>query len=69
MDSNESRDSNESQDLRERRLVGEATSIIGEEGQGEFSSAPHQVDKDARFFRGVMAAICIGDEGLGEVSN
>jgi len=40
--------------------------MIGEEGQGEFSSAPHQLDKEARFFRGVMAANCIGEEGLGE---
>lgn len=49
--------------MRELRLVGEATCIIGEEGQGESSS--HQFDKEARFPRGVMAANCCGDEGLG----
>jgi len=42
--------------------------MIGEEGQGELSSAPHQSDKEVRLFRGVLAANCTGDEGLGEFS-
>lgn len=35
----------------------------------ELSSAPHQSDKEARLLSGVMAANCVGDEGLGEFSS